>query len=68
MGAATGAGWIAIDLGPTLERTGFRPRPRVDAIVLAITGRGRAMRPLRLAPQTSELLRPAWNEGVRSRE
>jgi 23S rRNA (adenine-N6)-dimethyltransferase len=57
---AAWAPWWEFYLGPTIDRGAFRPRPRVDAAVLTIVRRDRAVLPTWLAPQLRELLRPAW--------
>jgi 23S rRNA (adenine-N6)-dimethyltransferase len=57
---AAWAPWWEFHLGPTIDRGAFRPRPRVDAAVLTIVRRDRAVLPTWLAPQLRELLRPAW--------
>lgn len=59
---AAWAPWWEFRLGPTIERTAFRPRPRVDAAVLTITRREPAILPSRLSPRLRELLRPAWTD------
>lgn len=52
--------WWEFRLGPTIERTAFRPVPQVDAAVLTIVRRDPAVLPVRLAPLMRELLRSAW--------
>lgn len=58
---AAWAPWWEFRLGPTIERSAFRPRPSVDAAVLTIVRRDPAVLPAWLAPRMRELLRPAWS-------
>lgn len=58
---AAWAPWWEFRLGPTIERSAFRPRPRVDAAVLTIVRREPAVLPTWLAPRMRELLRTAWS-------
>ena len=53
--------WWEFRLGPTIDRTGFRPVTRVYDAVLNIVRRDPAVLPSRLAPTMRELLRAAWS-------
>ena len=59
--SAAWAPWWTFELGPTVPRTAFRPMPRVDAAVLTVRRRDRAVLPEWLAPRLRELLRPGWD-------
>lgn len=53
--------WWELHLGPTIHRSAFRPRPSVDAAVLAVVRRRPALLPERLGPVYADALRTAWN-------
>lgn len=56
--------WWQFQLGPTIERGAFRPRPSVDAAVLTVTRRDPALLPERLAPTYADALRPVWDRAA----
>jgi 23S rRNA (adenine-N6)-dimethyltransferase len=53
--------WWEFHLGPSIDRSAFRPRPSVDAAVLIIVPRTPPLLPHRLAPMYADALRGAWN-------
>jgi len=63
---AAWAPWWRFELGPRLDRSLFRPRPRVDAALLTIHRRHDSILPPALAPGFREVLRPLWPDGPAS--
>ena len=58
------APWWEFELGETIGRDSFRPRPSVDAAVLTIRKRRPAILPERLAPTFVERLRDDWGRAA----
>ncbi len=58
------APWWEFELGQTIGRDSFRPRPSVDAAVLTIRKRRPAILPERLAPTFVERLRDDWGRAA----
>jgi 23S rRNA (adenine-N6)-dimethyltransferase len=57
---AAWAPWWEFELGPTIPRGAFRPRPSVDAAVLTIRKRWPAILPEHLSATFLDRLRPGW--------
>lgn len=55
------APWWAFRLGPRVNRTAFRPVPKVDTAVLIVERRDLEILPTWLGPAMRELLRPGWD-------
>jgi 23S rRNA (adenine-N6)-dimethyltransferase len=53
--------WWEFHLGPSIDRSAFRPRPSIDAAVLTVVPRTPPLLPHRLAPTYADALRVAWN-------
>ena len=64
--AAGWAPWWEFEMGPTIPRTAFRPRPSVDAAVLTIRKRRPAILPEHLSATFLERLRPGWGTAYNS--
>lgn len=58
--SAAWAPWWQFALGERIDRTAFRPIPRVDAAVLTIRRREQPVLPEWLARDFADALRPAW--------
>ena len=52
--------WWSFELGVIIDRSKFRPRPKVNSAVLTITRRDPPLLPVRVAPGYRELIRPGW--------
>jgi len=58
------APWWEFELGVSIGRDSFRPRPSVDAAVLTIRRRNPPILPERLAPTFAERLRDDWGRAA----
>ena len=58
--SVTWAPWWEVRAGPRIDRTAFRPVPRVDAAALAITRRDPPLLPAGMAPAYARFVRANW--------